>query len=137
MSAPADRVLRPGDKIEWTPAGVHKLRLGGSDLTSFADVGKIMTISPAPTTVSGDVHDWKPGETVTATLKDDADKQGVTEFKFTCGQHPGGMRSSPFTIEAKPSGANTRTFAIRSDDPQKWILRKPDGSGDVQIDDSP
>jgi len=136
MSTPADRILRPGDTIQWTPLGGHKLRLGGSGLTSLTDVDKVMTLSPAPASESGGVRDWNAGQAVTATLKDNADTQGVANFVFTCGQHPAAMLSHPFTIEAKPAAENVRTFVIRSENVFKWIMKKPDGT-DVQVDTTP
>jgi hypothetical protein len=133
VSTPGDRVLRPGDIIQWTPAGPHKLHLGGSGLTSVNDVDKILTISPAPAIDQGGVREWKPAQAVTATVKDNADTQGVAQFIFTCGAHLVQMKSRPFTIESKPAGQNPRTFTIRSDPAIKWIMQKPDGSGEVQV----
>lgn len=132
-STPADRVLRPGDTIQWVPAGPHKLQLGSAGLTPVTDVDKILTFSPAPVSNTGGVRIWDAAQAVTATVKDDADKQGLANFIFTCGAHIGQMKSQPFTIESKPAGATTRTFRIRSDPSIKWIMQKPDGSGEVQV----
>jgi len=133
-STPADRVLRPGDTIQWVPAGPHKLQLGSAGLTPVADVDKILTFSSAPASDAGGVRVWKPAEAVTATVKDNADTLGVANFIFTCGAHPPQMKSQPFTIESKPAGqSTTRTFRIRSDPSIKWIMQKSDGSGEVQV----
>jgi hypothetical protein len=135
MSTPTDRVLRPGDKIRWVPdpQSPHKLQLGSTGLTSLADVDKILTISPAPTTDSNGVRIWKPGQAVTGTVNDNADTAGVANFIFTCGAHPAKMKSEPFTFEAKPANQGERTFNIRSDPAIKWIMQKPDGGGEVQV----
>jgi hypothetical protein len=133
MSTPADRVLRSGDKIQWMPAGPHKLQLGSSGLTSLADVDKILTISPPPATDANGVRTWNAAQPVTATVKDNADTAGVANFIFTCGAHPAKMKSEPFTFEGKPANQGIRTFNIRSDPAIKWIMQKPDGSGEVQV----
>ena len=137
MSTPADRILRPGDTIQWAPAGPHKLRLGSTGLTPVTDIDKILTFSPAPASDAGGVREWNAAQAVTATVKDGADTQGVATFVFTCGAHPAAMLSHPFTFESKPAAQPTRTFRIRSDPANKWIMQKPDGSGDVQVDTTP
>jgi hypothetical protein len=131
MSTPADRVLRPGDTIEWLPAGPHKLQLGSSGLTPLADIDKILTFSTAPASDSGGVRIWNPAQAVTATVKENADLQAVMNFIFTCGAHVALMKSQPFTFQ--PAGQNKQTFRIRSDPSMKWIMQKPDGSGEVQV----
>jgi hypothetical protein len=133
VSTPADRVLRPGDTIQWTPAGPHKLRLGGAGLTPITDVDKVLTFSPPPASEADGTREWDKLQVVTATVKGNADTQSVAQFIFTCGAHPVQMKSRSFTFESKPPGQNPRTFAIRSDPALKWIMQKPDGSGEVQV----
>ena len=131
MSTPVDRVLRPGDTIQWVPADPHHLQLGSAGLTPLTEVDKILTFSPAPASDAGGVRTWSAAQAVTATVKDNADMQGVANFVFTCGGHPAQMKSQPFTIESKPAGQNPRTFRIRSDPSLKWILQKPNGGAGV------
>jgi hypothetical protein len=133
MSTPVDRVLRPGDTIQWVPADPHHLQLGSAGLTPLTEVDKILTFSPAPASDARGVRTWNHAQAVTATVKDNADMQGVANFVFTCGGHPAQMKSQPFTIESKPAGQNPRTFRIRSDLSLKWILQKPNGGGEVQV----
>ena len=127
---PADRTIRPGDKIEWSVPNPHFLRVGAAGLTTLDDVRKIMTFEPA-LTVSGSVANSASGGKVTATIKDDAATQGVAEFVFTCGQHPTDMKSLPFPVAAKDSQP-TRTLKIRAVSGNHWILEK--AGGDVQVD---
>ena len=106
---------------------------GPAGLSSITEVDKIFTFSPAPAIDQGGVREWNPAQAVTATVNDNADTQGVAQFIFTCGAHLVQMKSRPFTIESKPAGQNPRVFTIRSDPAIKWIMQKPDGSGDVQV----
>jgi hypothetical protein len=133
MSTPVDRVLRPGDTIQWVPAAPHFLGLGIAGLTPLTEVDKILTFSPAPARDAGGVRTWGTAQAVTATVKDNADMQGVVNFVFTCGGHTVQMKSKPFTIESKQAGQNPQTFRIRSDNSLKWILQKPNGGGEVQV----
>jgi hypothetical protein len=133
MSTPVDRVLRPGDTIQWAPVDPHYLQLGRAGLTPLTEVDKILTFSPAPASDAGAVRTWNHAQAVTATVKDNADMQGVANFVFTCGGHPAQMKSQPFTIESKPAGQSPRTFRIRSDLSLKWILQKPNGGREVQV----
>ena len=133
ISTPVDRVLRPGDTIEWVPTTPHHLQLGSAGLTPLTDVDKILTVSPAPASDAGGVRTWSGGQAVTATVKGNADMQGVAYFVFTCGGHPVLMKSQPFTIESKSAGQKPRTFRIRSDVSLKWILQKPNSGGEVQV----
>jgi hypothetical protein len=133
ISTPVDRVLRPGDTIQWVPATPHHLQLGSAGLTPLTEVDKILTLSPAPASDAGGVRTWGWGQAVTATVKANADMQGIAYFVFTCGGHQVLMKSQPFTIESKPAGQNPRTFSIRSDPTLKWILQKPNGGGEVQV----
>src|SRR6202030_3262409 len=127
ISTPVDRVLRPGDTIQWVPATPHHLQLGSAGLTPLTEVDKILTFSPAPASDAGGVRTWSAAQAVTATVKDNADMQGVANFVFTCGGHQVQMKSQPFTIESKPAGQNPRTFRIRSDPSLKWIFQKTHG----------
>ena len=98
MSTPLDRVLRPGDTIEWVPVDPHFLGLGIAGLTPLTEVDKILTFSPAPASDAVGVRTWSKAQAVTATVKDNADMQGVAIFVFTCGGHPAQMKSQPFTM---------------------------------------
>ena len=133
MSTPADRILRPGDIIQWDAATPHRLRVGGTGQTSLSDVDKTLSFTVDLTPAPGNARDGESDTPVTATVKDGADTQGVATFVFTCGAHPSLMRSQPFTFEAKPAGQNPRTFAIKAGSSFKWVMEKPDGSGQVQV----
>jgi hypothetical protein len=132
---PADRTIRPGDKIEWSVPNPHFLRVGAAGLTPIADVDKILTFTP-PLTVAGGVGNSASGGTVVGTVKDNADTQGVAQFVFTCGQHPTAMKSLPFPVAAKDARTPaTRTLKIKAvtvNGEHHWILEKV--GGDVQVD---
>src|SRR5215204_4362237 len=100
MSTPADRILKPGDKIEWVAQAPHFLRLGAPGLTPRDQVEKILTFLPKLTLKPRDILEGDPDVVVTGTVTDNAAAQGVSAFVFACGQHPTAMLSSPFTIAA-------------------------------------
>jgi hypothetical protein len=135
MSKPEDRIIRPGDTIEWDAPNPHRLRVGGTNVTSLDDVDKILTFSPALTPKLGNIREGDSDVIVRATVRDGADTQGVSGFVFTCGQHPGQMLSHPFQVQAKATGQPSRTLKIRVEG-LKWILRKDDNT-DVQVDTTP
>ena len=62
MSTPVDRVLRPGDTIQWVPADPHHLQLGSAGLTPLTEVDKILTFSPAPASEAGGVRTWSAAQ---------------------------------------------------------------------------
>ena len=135
MSTPADRIVRPGDKIEWTAASPHFLRLGGPGQTPRADIEKVLTFMPALANAPNDTLEGEPDATITGTIKDDATTSGVGSFVFVCGQHPVAMQSSSFTIEAR-SNQPIQTLKIRAAPGNKWIMQKADGT-EVQVDTTP
>lgn len=136
--------LRPGDTITWTPeaGSQHRLRFGGTvdfaknplPLTKFADVAKILTgfdpPAPAPN-AQGEVI-WPAAKKVTAKVKADADKSGVSGFDFTCGFNPhrNAMVTTTFTIEAPVTGQPARNIQIISapdTNPLRWVLQTKPG----------
>ena len=133
MSRPGDRIVRPGDRIEWVVPNPHRLRVGGAGLTSLEGVDKILNFSPALTPKPGNIRESGSDAPVTGTVKDGAEMQGVANFVFTCGAHPGQMLSHPFTVEAKVDGEAPRTFRITADDDLRWIMERRD----VQVDTTP
>jgi hypothetical protein len=132
---PEDLTIRPDDKIEWTAPSPHFLRVGATGLTPLSDVNKILSFSPPLDKKPGDVAEGKSDVVVTGTVLPDADKQGVPTFVFTCGQHPAGMLSRPFTVAARAREA-VKTLRIRAEAGQKWMLKREDGT-EVQIDTTP
>jgi len=116
-----DRTVRPGDSIEWFGRAPHRVQFGGSGgsppgpLTPLADVDKILTFIPPLTEDQPGVGESPTGGTpmLRATVKDDAAAAGVASFVFTCGQHPGEMKSLPFTVAPK-DGQPNRTLIIRA-----------------------
>jgi hypothetical protein len=137
----ADLTLRPGDKIIWSPSGVHRLRFGGKvrtdtiTLTSFADVKKILDIDPINPDFAtvGDFVRAGAAQKVTATVKADAHTSGVSEFFFTCGvnsDHANDMVTVSFKIAAPQQGGNaqSRTAEIDAvDGPRRWRLKTTEG----------
>lgn len=128
LATDAQRILRPGDKIEWTVSGPHFLKVGSVGLSPLADVDKIITFSPA-LTATGTEGSGAAGGTVTGTVKDDAATQGVATFVFTCGAHAAAMKSLPFTIAPRDSQP-PRILKIRATPQFHWIL----AGEDAQID---
>ena len=124
--------LHPGDTITWTPSSPHRLRFGGTvthggsslTLTAFADVQKVLNISPSLTVDSDGIALGGTGETINATVKSDAATSGVTQFFFTCGFpfHTGLMVTLPFTIQAN-SGQTPRNIQLVSANPPRWVLK--------------
>ena len=66
-----------------------------------------------------------------ATVKDDATGSGVASFVFTCGQHPGQMKSLPFIVAPKDVAQPPRTLKIRSVG-LDWMLDTP--AGPIKVD---
>ena len=127
----ADRVLRPGDKIVWNAPSPHFLQVGGDGLTPLDQVNKILTFSPA-LTIDRDTGSGDSDTAITGTVNDGADTAGVATFVFTCGNHPGPMKSQPFTIAASDRQP-ARTLQIRAaSGPLRWLLKKDDGT-EVQV----
>jgi plastocyanin len=135
---PAELTLRPGDTITWTPDPPHRVRFGGSvahggtlALTPFAEVEKILDITPKLTAGSDGIARAGTGEKVTATVKADADKAGVPEFFFTCGfpAHPDIMVTVSFKIAAA-AGQPARDVRISPADSgtPRWLLHTTPGN---------
>jgi plastocyanin len=132
VPTPAELTLHPGDTITWTTSGPHRLRFGGSvthngaplTLTSFADVQKVLDITPPLTADAQGIARAPSGTTVTAKVKTDAATQGVSEFFFTCGfdPHKDLMVTVSFQIAAS-SGDAPRTLQINSANPPRWVLK--------------
>jgi hypothetical protein len=140
-STPEELTVRPGDTLNWTILSPHRLRFGGSvtvngkplALTSFADVQKVLDLSPAPTVDAQGVAMWAVGAEVTGTVKKDAPASGVKEFFFTCGFDPHApmMVSVSFTVAAAGT-APARMVDISSATPPKWIMKTPLGNKDLK-----
>jgi hypothetical protein len=138
---PEELTLRPGDTLTWTTAAPHRLRFGGTvthdgkplSLTSFADVQKILDLSPAPTVDAQGIARWLAGAKVTAKVKTDAAKQDVKEFFFTCGFDPHAtiMTTVSFTIAAA-GAAPPRMVDISSGNPPRWVMKTPSGDKDLK-----
>jgi plastocyanin len=135
---PTELTLRPGDTITWTPEPPHRVRFGGSvthggtlALTPFAEVEKILDITPKLTAGADGIARAGTGEKVTAKVKADADKAGVPEFFFTCGfdPHRNIMVTRSFTI-APSTGQPARDVQIGPPDSgtPRWILHTTPGN---------
>jgi hypothetical protein len=131
-----DLTLRPGDTITWAPSPPHRVRFGGTvshngnlALTPFADVQKVLNISPALVADAQGVALGDTGATVTATVKSDAATSGVSEFFFTCGfpPHTGMMVTVPFKVAPPIAGQPPRNVQIVSANPPRWVLKTAQG----------
>jgi hypothetical protein len=135
----AELTLRPGDMITWAPNAPHRVRFGGTVnhsganlvLTPFADIQKVLDISPALTADAQGVATTPDpgGQKVSAKVKDDAASSGVTEFFFTCGFpfHTGIMVTVAFKVAPKDAAQPPRDVQIVSINPPAWILKTPTG----------
>jgi|GEM_PF-6445902 len=138
QSTDQQRTVRPGDRIEWSANPPHFVQFGGlggnpqGPLTPLADVDKILSFVP-PLSVDGDIGQGPTGGApgLVATVKDDAAGAGVANFVFTCGQHPGQMKSLPFTVAPKDAAQPPRTLKIRAVG-LDWMLDTP--AGPVKVD---
>jgi hypothetical protein len=121
----AERALRVGDTITWTPQGPHRLRFGGSvthngplALTTFSDVQKVLeNFNPPPPPAGADgVVSWPAATKVTAKVKADTGTPAVAEFFFTCGfpAHSSQMVTAPFKVEPALPGQPARNIQIVS-----------------------
>jgi hypothetical protein len=138
----AERTLRVGDTITWTPEGPHRLRFGGSvthngplELTKFSDVQKVLEnfTPPAPAADANGVVSWPAATKVTATVKADTGSPPVTEFFFTCGfpPHTGPMVTAAFKVEPAVQGQAPRNIQIISahdNAPIRWVLQTTPGN---------
>jgi hypothetical protein len=139
QSTDQDRTVRPGDRIEWFGRAPHRVQFGGSGgtpevpLTPLADVDKVLAFVPPLFEDVAGVGESPSGGTpmLVATVKDNAAAAGVASFVFTCGQHPGEMKSLPFMVAAKDDRAS-RTLIIRAVG-LDWMLDTP--SGPVKVDE--
>ena len=130
-----DLTLRPGDTVMWNPSGPHLLRFGGTvnvggesiTLTPFADVVQLLEHFDPPLTVAANGIAMAPrGTPVSATVRDDAPSQEVTQFFFTCGfrPHVNRMVTIPFTIAPIVEGRAPRDIQIATaNGPFRWVLR--------------
>jgi hypothetical protein len=139
QSAEQHRTVRPGDRIEWHGLSPHRVQFGGSGgapsapLTPLADVGRILAFVPPLAVKRGGVGHSPIGGTpmLVATVKDDAAATGVASFVFTCGHHPGPMKSLPFKIAPRDTQP-PRTLKIRVVG-LDWMLDTP--GGPVKVDE--
>lgn len=121
----ADLTLHPGDRITWTTVAPHRLQFGGANVTSFADVQKVLKDIDPPLLVDDQgIAKGRPNSTVTATVRDDAATSGVATLNFTCGAHPALMVTKPFTFAAD---RQSRDVQIVSAPPPTWILKTDHG----------
>jgi hypothetical protein len=133
-ATPEQLTLRPGDRIIWIdPSGGHVVLFGGEPLKPLVEIQKIFTFEPPLEIFENGKLGFSPvggDPMLTATVKSDAARSGVTAIDFNCGAHPGDMRSRLFPI-APGNGQPPRQLKIKADG-LDWKLETPDG--DVLID---
>jgi hypothetical protein len=126
--SPDDLIIRPGDTIVWSASTSHQVQFGGIGLTPLDDVNKVLTFTPALTVTGNTGLSAVGGDPMlTATVKSDAAGSGVAAIVFTCGKHPGQMKTKPFPVQAATRAP--RTIKIKSDpNGNNWLLEKDGGT---------
>jgi hypothetical protein len=138
--------LHPGDTITWSPGNPHRVRFGGTvvhkgnmiTLPSFATVKRVLDLVLMPATPPfdemGDIaRSATAPQKVIATVKANADTEGVMELFFTCGfneTHANNMVTRSFKFAAQVPGQHRDveiiTAGVAPPD-HRFLLRTPAG----------